>query len=218
VENTRAKIIEVLRRRREVTVEELTRELDLAPATVRRHLDILQRDGHITPRSVRRETGRPHYAFSLTERGHDLLPHHYIRVAGRLLNEIVSLRPQETAGRNGSELAGIVLGRLAEGIVDACAPRVTGRTLEERVDQAIAALADEGLVFEAAEHPEGFVVEAVDCLCCRISENGGGVCGRDQRLLSRLLDAEVEPDISEEAGSCAYIVKPRVTGVATQGV
>jgi predicted ArsR family transcriptional regulator len=167
----RAKIIEVLRRRREVTVEELTRELDLAPATVRRHLDILQRDGHITPRPVRRETGRPHYAFSLTERGHDLLPHHYIRVAGRLLNEIVSLRPQETAGRNGSELAGIVLGRLAEGIVDTCSPRVTGHTLKERVDQAVAALADEGLVFEA-EAPEA---------CCEARrsaatpENGGGV-------------------------------------------
>jgi predicted ArsR family transcriptional regulator len=214
VEDTRAKIIAVLRRRHEVTVEELTKELDLAPATVRRHLDILQRDGHITPRPVRRETGRPHYAFSLTERGHDLLPHHYVRVAGRLLGEIVSLRPQETAGRNGSELADIVLGRLAEGIVDACSPRVSGRSLKERVSQAVTALAEEGLVFEVAELPGGFVVEAVDCLCRRLSETGGGFCGRDQFLLSRLLDAEVEPDISKEAGSCAYIVKPRVTGLA----
>lgn len=195
-------------------MEELTQILALAPATVRRHLDILQRDGHVSPRPVRRETGRPHYAFSLTEEGHDLLPHHYIRVASRFLEEIVALRTQDTSGRTGRELASIVLERLAEGIVQSCAPRVTAETLGGRLDQAILALADEGLIFEAEERPGGYLIEAVDCLCCRISEGGGGVCGRDQRLLSRLLDADVEPDISEEAGTCSYLVKPHATGVA----
>jgi predicted ArsR family transcriptional regulator len=209
VESTRTKIIDVLRRHHEATVEDLTQALELAPATVRRHLDILQRDGHVTARPVRRETGRPHYAFSLTERGHDLLPHHYIRVTSRLLQEIVALRPQETSGRSGRELAGLVLERMAEGLVNACAPRVTAATLGERLDQAVAALADEGIVFEVEPRGDEYLVAAIDCLCCRLSESEGGVCGRDQRLLGKLLDADVEPDDTIDEGACAYIVRPR---------
>ena len=76
METTRSKIMDILRRRKEGTVDDLTQALGLAPATIRRHLDILQRDGYITVRAVHRETGRPHYAFSMTEAGEDLFPHH----------------------------------------------------------------------------------------------------------------------------------------------
>ena len=100
--------MDILRRRVEATVDDLTQSLDLAPATIRRHLDILQRDGYITVRPVRRETGRPHYAFSLTEAGEDLFPQHYIRITNRLIDEIVSLDPAETAGKSGQDLAGLI--------------------------------------------------------------------------------------------------------------
>jgi predicted ArsR family transcriptional regulator len=218
VESTRAKIVELLRRRHETTVEDLTTALDLAPATVRRHLDILQRDGHVTARPERRETGRPHYVFSLTQQGHDLLPHHYIRVTSRILKEIVALRTDDTSGRSGAELASLVLERMSEGLVEACSRKITSPTLAGRIEQAVEALADEGIVFEAASRGDAFVVEAVDCLCCRLSEENGGVCGRDQQLLGRLLNADVIPDDNGEEGACAYVVKPRTGTLAENGV
>ena len=60
METTRQTILSILRRRRRATVDELTKELGLAPATVRRHLDILARDSHVEVSQVRRKTGRPH--------------------------------------------------------------------------------------------------------------------------------------------------------------
>ncbi|HLF79173.1 MAG TPA: ArsR family transcriptional regulator [Dehalococcoidia bacterium] len=218
MESTRAKIVELLRRRHEATVEDLTQALELAPATVRRHLDILQRDGHVAAHPVRRETGRPHYVFALTERGHDLLPHHYIRVTSRLLQEIVALRPQETAGRTGRELADLVLERMADGLVEACTPRITASTLRGRLEQAVEALADEGIVFEVEPRGDEYVVAAIDCLCCRLSDGEGGICGRDQRLLGRLLNADVKPDDNSDDGACAYVVKPQTDRLARSSV
>ena len=66
METTRQTILGILRRR-QATVGDLTTELGLAPATIRRHLDILARDGHVDVSQVRRRTGRPHYLFSLSE-------------------------------------------------------------------------------------------------------------------------------------------------------
>ena len=62
METTRQTILGILRRR-ESTVDSLTKELGQASATIRRHLDILARDGHVDVSQVRRKTGRPRYLF-----------------------------------------------------------------------------------------------------------------------------------------------------------
>ncbi len=209
MESTRTKIVEILRRG-EATIEELTRRLDLAPATVRRHLDILQRDGFVRVRPVRRETGRPHYAFGLTEAGEELLPHHYIRITSRLIEEIGSLAPDETAGRTGKELAALLFERLGESLARSYLPRISGASLAERLEQTVAALAQEGLVFEVVPRGDAYLLIGNECPCRRVAEAHSEVCLHDQRLLTRLLDAEVERAWAPEAGgSCAYLVRRR---------
>ena len=64
METTRQTILGILRRRK-ATISDVTGQLGLAPATVRRHLDILARDGHVDVTQVRRQTGRPHHLFSI---------------------------------------------------------------------------------------------------------------------------------------------------------
>ena len=111
MESTRTKVVEILRRG-ESTIDELTQVLDLAPATVRRHLDILQRDGFVGVRPGPREPGRPHYVFSLTDLAEDLLPHHYMRLTSRLIEAMASLEPGDTAGRSGRDVAALLSERL----------------------------------------------------------------------------------------------------------
>ena len=67
MDGTRAGMVELLQHCNGLTVEALTESLGLAAATVRRHLDVLQRDGHVEREAVRRSTGRPHYVFKLTQ-------------------------------------------------------------------------------------------------------------------------------------------------------
>ncbi len=220
METTRQTILAILRRCRQATVAELTKELGLAPATIRRHLDILTRDRHVDVTQVRRQTGRPHYLFSLSETGEDLFPKHYVRITNRLIEEIVALAPQETAGRSGSELANLVFQRMAQSLAQRIGPRIRGSTLAERVRAATEVLAEEGIVFDAEEADDGYLLVGHGCPCPRVADRHGQVCAHDQRLLSLLLAADVayvEPDSVGQDGYCAYRVQERPSASAPSG-
>jgi DeoR family suf operon transcriptional repressor len=212
VENTRHSILEILRRRRQVTVEELTKELGLAPATVRRHLDILMRDAYVDVQQVRRQTGRPHYVFSLSEAGEDLFPKHYVRLTNRLIEEIVALTPEEIGGRGGPDLAELIFDKMAERLAQIYAPRITGSTLEERVGQVVDAFVEEGIVLEPRKADGGYLLLGYGCPCRGVRETHGDICSHHRRLLTCLLDADVqdvEPTTLEGDMYCAHQVRER---------
>ncbi|MEZ4553052.1 MAG: helix-turn-helix transcriptional regulator [Dehalococcoidia bacterium] len=200
LESSREAILDILRRREGASVDELSQELGLAGATVRRHLDVLMRDGYVSASQVRGGMGRPRYSFSITEAGADLFPHHYVRLTRRLIDEIVSLGSAETTGRQGIELANLIFSKMAERLAREYAPRVQGRTLEERLRVAARLLAEEGLDFEVASTPDGLCLFGRGCPCQRLgglttSFDAGqhGACEHDRRLLEQLLDARVTP-------------------------
>ncbi len=209
MESTRQTILEILRRRKQATIDDLTRLLGLAPATIRRHLDILMRDSLVSVGQVRRETGRPHYVFSLTEAGEDLFPKTYIRLTNRLIDEIVNLDDTDTRGRDGVELAALLFDKMAERMAQTFAPRVTGATLEERLEEVTNLLAGEGLTFEWRQRDDGYYLLGHGCPCRRVADAHTEVCSHDQRLLTTLLRAKVEPVEPAAVGEesyCAYRV------------
>lgn len=205
VEGPRERILAILRRRDGVGVEEFAKDLGLAGATVRRHLDVLLRDGHITVSQLRGRTGRPRYVFSITEAGAELFPHHYVRLTHRLLQEIASLDAHDTAGRDGAELAGLVFGRMAERLAREHGPRIRGATLEERARRLVESLAEEGLDYEVVlGGDEGTEVWLLGrgCPCGRfgllpftgsIDDAHPASCEHDRHLIERLLGGSVMP-------------------------
>jgi predicted ArsR family transcriptional regulator len=214
VEGTRSAILEILRRRSSVGVEELARELGLAGATVRRHLDVLLRDDYVAVTQERGRTGRPRHIFSLTEAGAELFPHHYVRLTHRLLEEIVALQHEETSGRDGRAIADQVFTRMSERIAAEYGPRVQGTTLADRTRSAIELIADEGIDFEIDGSAEGVRLLGRGCPCSRLAMSNGGdsarSCDHDQLLLSRVIEAEVVPLPAEEvphAFLCGYEVR-----------
>ena len=220
MESTRQTILEILRRRRQATVADLTTELGLAPATIRRHLDILSRDGCLEVSQVRRKTSRPHYLFSLSEAGEDLFPKHYVRITNRLIEEVMALTPEETAGRSGSGLADLVFEKMAQRLAQRIAPHIHGSTLAERVEATTQSLAKEGIVFDVEESDDGYLLVGHGCPCPRVADTHSQVCAHDQRLLSLLLAADVsyvEPSSVGQSGYCAYRVRQRESSQAPSG-
>jgi len=206
VEGTRAQIVELLRQRGKATVDDLTRVLDLAPATVRRHLDVLQRDGQIALETVRRATGRPHYVFTLTQTGRHLLPGHYIGVAGRLISELLALRPVDTRGKDGRGVALLAFERMGAAVLQACERRVTASKLPDRLRQAVDALADGGIVVEAAARRGGYLLRVRDCPCRLAQSTRQGACRQAESLLGSLLRTQIRREPNEEGDVCAYFV------------
>jgi predicted ArsR family transcriptional regulator len=119
---------------------------------------------------------------------------------------MVALSSQQTSGRSGREIVSLVFERLAESLANAYSPRINGETVAERLQQAIDVLADEGLIFDAVPTDEGFLLKGQECPCRRVS-GGEDICAHDARLLSRLLNTEVESVSAPDGWSCAYEVK-----------
>jgi predicted ArsR family transcriptional regulator len=206
MEGTRVRIVELLRERGKVTVEDLTRVLDVAPATVRRHLDVLQRDGQVALQSVRRATGRPHYVFTLTQAGRNLLPGHYISITARMIRELLSLRPADTQGKDGRGVALLTFERMTSSLLQACERQVTAARLPERLRQAVDALAEGGLVVEAAAKRGGYLLKVRDCPCRWADSTREGACRQAESLLARLIKAPIRQELDEERDVCAYFV------------
>jgi predicted ArsR family transcriptional regulator len=208
MQSTRAKIIDLLSRRGEATVEDLMGELALAPSTVRRHLDVLQRDGQVEIRAVKRTAGRPHFAFSLTTAGRDAVPQHHMRVTASVIEELMSLRPRDTRNKTGYELAWLIFDRLEHRLEQSCRPRVSAEGLAERLEQAVQALAQEGFEFQVTAQEGGFVVQGRGCPCRRLAGAPVEPCVHDQRLVARLTGARVDAIVDEERpGMASYLVR-----------
>lgn len=205
VEGPRERILSILRRRDALGVDDFARELGLAGATVRRHLDVLLRDGLISVSQLRGRTGRPRYVFSITEAGAELFSHHYVRLTHRLLQEIASLDARDTAGRNGAELAGLVFLRMAERLAREHGHRIRGSSLEERARRLAESLAEEGLDYEVVlggERGDEVWLLGRGCPCGRFGfppfavgheEPHPASCEHDRLLIERLLGAAVLP-------------------------
>jgi predicted ArsR family transcriptional regulator len=208
METTRQTILSILRRRA-ATVDDITNQLHLAPATVRRHLDILTRDGHVVVEQERRRTGRPHFVYSISEKGEELFPKHYVRITNRLIDEIVALSPDETSGRDGRDLAQLVFEKMAHRLAHKIAPQIHGAKLAARLTAATEALAAEGIVFDVEPYQDGFLLIGHGCPCPRVAPQPGHACAHDQRLLTLLLSADVSYVAPAEVGRegfCAYYV------------
>ncbi len=211
VDGTREEILAILRRRERVGVEDLASELGLAGATVRRHLDVLQRDNYVSVTQVRGHTGRPRHLFALTEAGADLFPHHYVRLTQRLLGEIVGLDASETAGRSGEDIAALVFEKMADRLATEYAPRITGDTLEARVRSAVRLIGEEGIDFEVVTRDGAVRLLGRGCPCTRLTAGKAGSCDHDRQMLMRLLGVHVESLAAAEVPHdfhCGYLITP----------
>lgn len=209
IDGTREQILALLRRRERMGVDDLARELKLAGATVRRHLDLLLRDKYVSVAPARGAPGRPRHIFAITDSGSELFRQHYVRMTRRLLNEIVSLNADETAGRSGAELAELIFARMAERLAGEYRARVEGDSLLERVRSVAHLLSDEGLDFEVVEAADGSRLLGRGCPCTQLLGEHDGACDHDRVLLSRILGVEVHPLRAEALPGdfvCGYLV------------
>lgn len=208
MEGTRAKILNLLQREGSATVDSLAKSLGLTSATVRRHLDILQRDRLISYREVRKKTGRPEYSFSLTEGGHEALPKHYHRMLSLMLREMSSLTPEAIQGKTGPEILTIVFQRIAQQEIRQYGERLDGKSPKERVSTLLKVLEDQDFVPEVEEADGVVRIRLLNCPFRYAALDNNAVCIFDHSLISSILQAPVRRETWVQQGDhcCTYIV------------
>ena len=84
--DSQTRLLDLIKRRGEIAVDDAVESLELAQTTVRQHLDRLEEEGLVKRRSEKRGRGRPQHFFELTAVAHQLYPSLDQRVLHRLLD------------------------------------------------------------------------------------------------------------------------------------
>ena len=203
MQDTRQRILEYLKAHGEATVEELRDWLgDITAVTVRHHLDVLRRHELLDAPGVQhRETpGRPRYVYALTERAAEHFPKNYRNLTNHLLDEI--------SERLDSHEVNVLFEGVGERLAVQGPPSRPGETFEQRLQNVVEHLSEQGYVADYELAEGGFVLHTCNCPYDRVEGSNEQLCVMDLSLVASLLGVVPRRiyHIVEGDKSCSYFL------------
>jgi predicted ArsR family transcriptional regulator len=201
----RAAIVRRLHRDGELAVGDLAADLGISEVATRRHLAVLEDDDLVASRSVADGPGRPAKRYRLTDRALGLFPQGYASVVEELLDFIAAQQ-----GRDG--LKAYLAWRLERQASD-LEERVTGDTLDERLEQLASALSEAGFDATVDQVGDRYVLRQDHCAIYEVARDHPEMCAFEAATFSRVLGSDVRLSRREtRAGggsACVCCVSPR---------
>ncbi|GAC1659642.1 MAG: hypothetical protein NVS9B12_13280 [Vulcanimicrobiaceae bacterium] len=167
-QSTRGKIVTELRARRTASAVDLARTFGLSPNAVRQQLVVLERDGLVEERSVRRGPTKPTYEFSLTPAAEKLFPQQYDKMLGAVLREV-----REQSGAEGVTK---IFAGIAKRLSEHTSARVITPTQEGRLAALTSHLRDNGVQAEYNLIDGGFELREHNCPYSNVVSEHPEVC------------------------------------------
>ena len=206
MEGPRLRILQLLQKNGPYTVDGLAKAIGLAPATIRRHLDILQRDRLVAFKQVRKKTGRPEYSFYLTDYGQEALPKDYDKLLGMFVRELSALDAKEIEDRNGYQVLELVCQRLSAEVSRSYSAELVGKDLGRRLATLIGHLESEDFSPEADVVNGSIQIKLHNCPFRSVALQNKAVCAFDFGLVSSFLELDVDREecIHDGDSGCTY--------------
>jgi predicted ArsR family transcriptional regulator len=204
MQTTRQRIREILKEKKQATVEQLSDELELTQVTIRHHLEVLRGEGLVDAPTVLRRNGpgRPQYAYSLTEAAGDYFPRNYQSLADLMFDEIRDkFSPRE-------------LDLLLDAVADRMAAQGPALQREKNpkrmLNTIVEYLNDQGYVARWEKNAEGeFVLHTCNCPYERVAQAHSEICKMDANFVAQLVgvSAERKSHIAMGDASCSYVLQ-----------
>ena len=174
--------------------------MGLAPITIRYHLNLLEHEGLVSLTKVRGPVGRPHNAYTITDRGRELLPRQYDRLAERLLTEIKQIATEGQLDQIFRSMAEVMAADRIEAL--------EGKTIEDKVAGLVELLSEEGFLTHWEKDGSDFLVKEYNCPYFRVRQSHPEVCRLDSQIISTILDAAVQLNtcLADGDDCCTYHV------------
>jgi predicted ArsR family transcriptional regulator len=204
VHAVRKHILEYLKEHHGATVADLAEQLEMAPVSVRHHLDILQGDNLICVERLERKgnVGRPQQVYGLTANADEHFPDNFALLAAglvRQLKKVLAPEQVESAFRAMAE-------DLAESAVNVDCADIS---MADRLERVTGFLNEHGYLarWEAAENG-GYLLHKCNCPYTGVSEQNSELCVMDQVLVNRLMGMECLriQTMADEGRCCSYQV------------
>lgn len=200
MQETRQRILEILKRRGQATVDELGRELALTAVTIRHHLGVLHREGLIGPPQARRKPGpgRPEHLYRLADVADEFFPKNYDRLSEAVFGEL----EERLTAEEMEELVEGVARRIA---AQAQTPQDGG--LPARLRAAVEFLNGLGYLASAETKEGQYLLHVANCPYERVARRHAQPCRIDARMIARLVGVDPRRLSQITAGQdrCTYL-------------
>ncbi|MCD1258993.1 transcriptional regulator [Paenibacillus athensensis] len=200
--STRKVILTMLKTQGPLSVHEMSRQLDITEMAVRRHIHSLERDGLLETQLVRQAMGRPSSLYSLAAAADELFPKNYHQLSLDLLDELLE--------HEGEELVGQLFERRKEKLRARYEPRMSGKSLAERVAELASIQNENGYMAEWSPSGEGaFTLSEHNCPITQVAGAYQQACACELALFRKLLGAEVERSecLAKGGSKCVYHIR-----------
>ncbi|HEX7173790.1 MAG TPA: HTH domain-containing protein [Pyrinomonadaceae bacterium] len=202
---SREEIVHQLRARGRVGADELAAALGVSKQCVRKHLDVLEREGYVEHAPERGDRGRPAHVFRLTDKAGELFPRRYDLFAKAVLRQV-----GEVWGERG--LNAVFCGCASE-TVGSLRPQLEGLNFDARVRRLTELLGEMGYEAEAERLEDGsYLLTEWNCPQAEVAREYRQLCDQELIVYRDLLAAEVfrESRIAGGATHCAYrVLRPK---------
>ena len=186
-QTTRGKIVAELRRRGSASAADLAREFGLSPNAVRQQLVVLERDGLVLEKPVRRGPTKPTLEFSLTPDADKLFPQAYDKMLDAVLREVRD------------QFGGPAVERIFDGLsrraVERARQKITAQEPEERVAQLTQMLRENGVVAEYSLIDGGFALHEHNCPYSGVSKEHPEMC----QVIHNVIDETIGEHVQTES-------------------
>ena len=201
-QSTRGRIVEELRRRRTASAVDLAQVFGLSPNAVRQQLVVLERDGLVVEKSVRRGRTKPTYEFSLTAEAEKLFPQHYDKMLGAVLREV-----KQQFGKEG---VAKVFDGIAKRTVAKAKQRITAGDAEGKFQQLTQVLREGGVMADYNLIDGGFELHEHNCPYSEIVKEHPEVCSVIHHVLDETVGGKhVQTEsIATGGAECRFEIKP----------
>jgi DeoR family transcriptional regulator, suf operon transcriptional repressor len=199
---TREKILHTLLRQRQCTINELAKEVEINPISVRHHITRLEADGLVVSEEQRHGVGRPRRVYLLSEAGLERFPTRYLRLTIRLLQQLKDHLPSEMVGKLFADMASEMAEDYAQSM-----PGVN-LSIEKRLDLVKDVLTNEGFNVEWEQKDDRYHIREISCPYIQVGQTHPEVCRVDQTLISSLLKVQVEKIhcVLDGDTHCTYVI------------
>lgn len=176
----------LLRNKGGMTVDELSRQLEITRNAVRQHLASLESDGLVAPGISRPSGGRPEQLYVLSEGGKEIFPRQYSWFAELVIDTI-----RDDAG---DEVLKKRLDRMGERIADKLrAENPPAANRQKQVEKLAVVMQEMGYNTGGATVSEGKpVIEADNCIFHNLAMKNPDICRFDLAMMARFTDSKVD--------------------------
>ncbi len=201
LKETRSEILKHLKKGRRLTVGELASFVGVSKVSIRRHLDLLQKDGLVDFEKQQKERGRPGHVYHLTEKADIIFPKSYNRLALGILKQVKTLFGESGVSKvfckHADELASFLLTEIEEQDFDSQVKKISLIMNDRGYDVTLVRLQN-----------DSYLLRQCNCPMEAVATNYDQVCAEELRVYREVLRTEVSRKcrIAGGAQSCDYMI------------